>query len=174
MEILEFHLKIVCVCCVFVMFPLTSKLKFCGNKSMKFMKILNYVLCSRNTFNLELRLPPKPATTTLTPYVYTTVKPRRKQHQSHNNKAGHDTYRVKETLIPSIILENEIVGSVEGKTTKNVFVYYSIHHIVPYTNRYLYYYPSILFILWTHSKGGKPYFLFTHIFAFISRLLKTP
>lgn len=43
------------------------------------------------------------------------MKPRRKQHQSHNNKAGHDTYRVKETLIPSIILENEIVGSVEGK-----------------------------------------------------------
>lgn len=94
------------------MLPLTSKIKFGNDKSMKFMKILNYVLCSR--IRLELRLPPKPVTTTtLTPYVYTTVKPRRKQHQSHNNKAGHDTYR-KETLIPSI-LENEIVAPVEGK-----------------------------------------------------------
>ncbi|KAG4080629.1 hypothetical protein HA402_013159 [Bradysia odoriphaga] len=64
----------------------------------------------------ELRLPPKPATTTLIPYVHTTVKPRRKQHQSHNNKAGHDTYRGKETLISSTGLENEIVGSVEVHT----------------------------------------------------------
>lgn len=63
----------------------------------------------------ELRLPPKAPTTTLIPYVYTTVKPRRKQHQSHNNKGGHDISRVKETLLPNLIQENEIVGSVEGK-----------------------------------------------------------
>lgn len=62
-----------------------------------------------------MRLPPKATTTTPTPYIYTTVKPRRKQHQSHNTKGGHDTSRIKETLIPNLIQENEIVGSVEGK-----------------------------------------------------------
>lgn len=88
------------------------------------MKILNTVLCPRKNIYLELELPPIPPTTTLIPYIYTTAKqPRRKQHLSHNNKAGHDTHRVKETLIPSIILENEIGGSVEGK---KIFTLFSI------------------------------------------------
>lgn len=60
----------------------------------------------------ELRLPPKAITTTTpTPYIYTTQKPRRKQHQSHNHKGGHDTSsRAKEILLPNL-QENEIVGA---------------------------------------------------------------
>lgn len=71
-------------------------------------------------FNLqELRLPPKAPSTTAIPYVYTTAKPRRKQHSGHNSKTGHDTSRIKETLIPNLIQDNEIVGSVEGKVFRN-------------------------------------------------------
>lgn len=60
----------------------------------------------------ELKLITRPVTTTTpTPYVYTTAKPRRKQHQSHNHK-GHDTSnRVKEILLPNNLQENEIVGA---------------------------------------------------------------
>lgn len=53
-------------------------------------------------------------TTTATPYVFTTAKPRRKQHQNHKHK-GHDTSnRVKEILLPNNLQENEIVGAVAG------------------------------------------------------------
>lgn len=39
------------------------------------------------------------------------MKPRRKQHQSHNNKGGHETStRVKDTFTPNL-QENEIVGA---------------------------------------------------------------
>lgn len=51
--------------------------------------------------------------------MYTTAKPRRKQHQNHNHK-GHDTSsRGKEKLQPNNLQENEIAeaaagGSIEG------------------------------------------------------------
>lgn len=60
----------------------------------------------------ELQRQTPPVTpTTPTPYVFTTAKPRRKQHQNHKHK-GHDTSnRVKEILIPNNSQENEIVGA---------------------------------------------------------------
>uniref|UniRef100_A0A336LZ60 CSON008625 protein n=1 Tax=Culicoides sonorensis TaxID=179676 RepID=A0A336LZ60_CULSO len=57
----------------------------------------------------ELRLPPK-STTTPTPHVYTTPKPRRKQH---NNKSGHDSGKIKqETGLMNVIQENELVPGI--------------------------------------------------------------
>lgn len=70
----------------------------------------------------ELKLITRPVTTTTpTPYVYTTVKPRRKQHQSHNHK-GHDTSnRVKEILLPNNLQENEIVGAAAGGSIEGMY-----------------------------------------------------
>jgi hypothetical protein len=67
----------------------------------------------------ELYLPPKPTTTQL-PQIFTTVKPRRKNHhQSHNIKANNDVLRPKEPSITNFIQENEIVVPSEGE-----FIYY--------------------------------------------------
>lgn len=69
----------------------------------------------------ELKLITRPATTTtLTPFIYTTVKPRRKQHQGYNHKTGHNVpNRVKDILPPNNLQENEVIGgaggSIEGK-----------------------------------------------------------
>ncbi|KAI8119377.1 Lachesin [Lucilia cuprina] len=56
----------------------------------------------------ELRLPPKP-TTTPTPYVYTTQKPRRKQ-SSNMNKGLNEVVRAKETHFTNQMQENEILS----------------------------------------------------------------
>uniref|UniRef100_A0A1I8NHV3 Ig-like domain-containing protein n=1 Tax=Musca domestica TaxID=7370 RepID=A0A1I8NHV3_MUSDO len=56
----------------------------------------------------ELRLPPKP-TTTPTPYVHTTPKPRRKQ-PSNMNKGLNEVVRAKETHFTNQMQENEILG----------------------------------------------------------------
>lgn len=60
----------------------------------------------------ELKLITRPATTTTpTPYVHTTAKPRRKQHQNHSHKSAHDTInRIKDTVLPNNLKENEIIG----------------------------------------------------------------
>lgn len=67
-------------------------------------------------------MPPKALTTTTpTPYIYTTAKPRRKQHQSHNHKGTHDTSGpVKEILIPNV-QENEILGPAAGGSLEGMF-----------------------------------------------------
>ncbi|XP_061401367.1 lachesin, partial [Musca vetustissima] len=55
----------------------------------------------------ELRLPPKP-TTTPTPYIHTTPKPRRKQ--PNMNKGLNEVVRAKETHFTNQMQENEILG----------------------------------------------------------------
>lgn len=69
----------------------------------------------------ELKLATRPITTTTPiPYVYTTVKPRRKQHQNHNHKGGHDTSsRVKDILLPNNLQENEIIGVAAGSGSQD-------------------------------------------------------
>lgn len=59
-------------------------------------------------FVAELRLPPKP-TTTPTPYVHTTQKPRRKQ-SSNINKGLNEVVRAKETHFTNQMQENEILS----------------------------------------------------------------
>ncbi|XP_055711592.1 lachesin isoform X1 [Phlebotomus papatasi] len=58
----------------------------------------------------ELRLPPT-STTTPTPYVYTTAKPRRKATQSHIKAATFDVPKIKETVVTNHVQENEIAGA---------------------------------------------------------------
>lgn len=74
----------------------------------------------------ELRLPPK-ATTTPTPHVHTTPKPRRKQH---NNKAGHETGKAKsEPGLINVVQENELMSGISSEGKYNVYkchLYYKI------------------------------------------------
>ncbi|KAH8391712.1 hypothetical protein KR009_008105 [Drosophila setifemur] len=56
----------------------------------------------------ELRLPPK-STTTATPHLYTSTKPRRKQQLSYN-KGLNEVVRAKETHF-SMQQENDVIGS---------------------------------------------------------------
>ncbi|GAB0087297.1 uncharacterized protein DMENIID0001_015910 [Sergentomyia squamirostris] len=66
---------------------------------------------SENRIRLqELRLPPT-STTTPTPYVYTTAKPRRKATQSHVKPATFDVLKIKETVVTNHAQENEIAGA---------------------------------------------------------------
>ncbi|XP_054083383.1 lachesin [Zeugodacus cucurbitae] len=62
----------------------------------------------------ELRLPPKP-TTTPTPYVYTTPKPRRKPPTNHQNKGLNEVVRAKETHhVTNQMQENDIYAGLSG------------------------------------------------------------
>lgn len=84
-----------------------------------------------------MKLVTRPVTTTTPiPYVYTTAKPRRKQHPNHNHKGGHDTTnRVKEILLPNNLQENDIIGvaagggSLDGTYTDIIF-FCSYNHSV--------------------------------------------
>ncbi|XP_063701806.1 lachesin [Culicoides brevitarsis] len=67
----------------------------------------------------ELRLPPK-ATTTPTPHVHTTPKPRRKQH---NNKAGHETGKSaskSDSGLINVIQENELVSGISSEVLTQI------------------------------------------------------
>ncbi|CAD6997259.1 unnamed protein product [Ceratitis capitata] len=62
----------------------------------------------------ELRLPPKP-TTTPTPYVHTTPKPRRKPPVNHQNKGLNEVVRAKETHhATNQMQENDIFAGLSG------------------------------------------------------------
>ena len=61
---------------------------------------------------LELRLPPKP-TTTPTPYIHTTSKPRKSQ-KAHHNKANHDAKNSKDILGGPNQLREDVSLASEG------------------------------------------------------------
>lgn len=84
----------------------------------------------------ELRLPPT-STTTPTPYVYTTAKPRRKATQSHIKAATFDVPKIKETVVTNHVQENEIAGAAfEGKYPFCPS-FHSSHMIAPFDGKYL-------------------------------------
>lgn len=90
----------------------------------------------------ELRLPPK-ATTTPTPHVHTTPKPRRKQH---NNKAGHDTGKPKsDPGLINGIQENELVSGISSEGKFNFYILLAVviqFRLKPCTNSVLTQIPS--------------------------------
>ncbi|XP_067625213.1 lachesin [Eurosta solidaginis] len=66
----------------------------------------------------ELRLPPKP-TTTSTPYVHTTPKPRRKPPTNQQNKALNEVVRAKETHFSSNGALGDAAGGAMGNGSIN-------------------------------------------------------
>lgn len=69
---------------------------------------------------LEIQLPPKPPTTTPTPRIHTTPKPRRKLH---NNKPTHEVLKVKNELTQvNHVVESEVLSSGVSSEGKSIFL----------------------------------------------------